>query len=82
MYEPCMNIVTFLYFQSSDSFFTCVCKEGFTGRRCEIERHACESSPCVNGICIDQLDGKYSCDCDSGFEGKDTYMYIKQKLSA
>ena len=29
----------------------------------------CQSNPCVNGKCIDEILG-WTCECDAGFEGK------------
>lgn len=48
----------------------CDCIEGFVGSRCEIDaENDCVSSPCQNGICIDEIGG-FRCDCNgTGFSG-------------
>jgi protein crumbs len=46
-----------------------LCVEGVTGENCEIDINECESSPCVQGICVDNIGG-YVCECNEGFEGE------------
>ena len=44
--------------------YTCNCSVGFTGSNCEININDCESEPCVNGVCIDGING-FLCRCNS-----------------
>lgn len=52
--------------------FTCTCKLGFTGERCEENINECLSAggneACAGGLCVDQLDGFY-CKCPGGRVG-------------
>ncbi|KAB7501347.1 Fibropellin-1 [Armadillidium nasatum] len=48
--------------------FLCECQLGFTGEFCEINIDECESSPCINGQCIDGINS-YHCQCYPGYEG-------------
>ncbi|KAM6942391.1 LOW QUALITY PROTEIN: slit homolog 1b [Lycodopsis pacificus] len=51
--------------------YTCTCKSGFTGKRCETPVDACVSNPCTNGgVCIsDEQTRGFSCACAFGFHG-------------
>ncbi|PIK49580.1 putative neurogenic locus notch-like protein 3 [Apostichopus japonicus] len=49
--------------------YSCVCRAGFTGDRCETDIDECESSDCQNGAtCTDGIDD-YTCECVTGYEG-------------
>ena len=49
--------------------FTCVCKPGYKGERCEISVKGCSSKPCKNGAtCLDR-DHSFECLCPAGFNG-------------
>jgi hypothetical protein len=65
--SPCQNNGTCI---DGVAAFSCVCRPGFAGARCEINIDECESSPCLNqGVCVDGIDA-YECDCrDTGFSG-------------
>lgn len=47
----------------------CVCKEGWTGNRCDVDIQECSiSNPCDNlETCIELL-GSYRCDCVTGYQ--------------
>ena len=46
--------------------YKCDCKQGFKGRRCEVNINECESNPCQNeGTCIDERGG-FRCICMPG----------------
>ncbi|CAC5403476.1 NOTCH1 [Mytilus coruscus] len=46
--------------------FTCACKTGYTGSRCQID---CKSNPCSGrGICHNSLTG-FTCTCNAGYKG-------------
>ncbi|XP_068607543.1 slit homolog 1 protein-like [Brachionichthys hirsutus] len=51
--------------------YTCTCRPGFTGKRCETPVDACASNPCTNGgICVSGgQGGGFSCACAFGFHG-------------
>ena len=42
--------------------------QGVTGKNCEVNINECESSPCLEGTCMDRIGG-YTCECNEGFEG-------------
>ena len=42
---------------------------GFSGKRCETNIDDCLNDPCINGECIDEING-YKCQCNSGFFGQ------------
>ena len=44
----------------------CECFPGFTGTACEINIDDCVGNGCVNGRCVDLVEG-YECRCDPGF---------------
>lgn len=50
--------------------FACDCPVGYTSSFCELEiDNACQSSPCINGVCkLTSLDS-YVCNCSPGFRG-------------
>lgn len=49
--------------------FTCDCRQGFEGDRCETEVDECASQPCRNGaICRDYVNS-FVCECRPGFDG-------------
>uniref|UniRef100_A0A3Q3BCJ2 von Willebrand factor D and EGF domains n=1 Tax=Kryptolebias marmoratus TaxID=37003 RepID=A0A3Q3BCJ2_KRYMA len=43
----------------------CVCRDGFTGRRCEVDMDDCKPNPCRLGRCIDGPN-LFSCICPPG----------------
>ena len=49
-YHPCLNGATCM--NTGQGSFTCTCRPGFTGVKCELEMQECDSNPCRNGgIC-------------------------------
>uniref|UniRef100_A0A665VCA8 Delta-like protein n=1 Tax=Echeneis naucrates TaxID=173247 RepID=A0A665VCA8_ECHNA len=54
--------------------FTCRCRPGFTGSRCETNIDDCAGNPCHNaGTCIDGIND-FTCTCTLGFTSKDCSM--------
>lgn len=59
-----------IHIQVTDNNFTCSCKNGYTGSKCEtnVGHQLCEMSPCMNnGTCI-SLTNSYTCECMPFFE--------------
>lgn len=46
----------------------CTCSVGWMGDRCETQVGYCDSSPCVNGVCINNATG-WTCNCNPGWTG-------------
>ena len=49
--------------------FTCLCKPGYYGDRCQIEIDACFGDPCENGGMCSAMSGRFECQCKPGFSG-------------
>ncbi|XP_035254880.1 neurogenic locus notch homolog protein 3-like, partial [Anguilla anguilla] len=52
--------------------YQCVCKPGFTGRRCQFRFSVCESQPCLNGGACSASPSTvqgYTCTCQPGYTG-------------
>uniref|UniRef100_A0A7E4WCV1 Cadherin-related family member 2 n=1 Tax=Panagrellus redivivus TaxID=6233 RepID=A0A7E4WCV1_PANRE len=65
--SPCSNSGQCL---PSQTGFTCLCPDRYTGATCEIDLNACESRPCPNGIVCHNLYNDFHCICPAGFTGK------------
>ena len=64
--QPCKNGATC---NDGINSFTCTCRPGFTGGKCEIEMNECASTPCQNGgYCYDFVN-HYICVCAAGYNG-------------
>uniref|UniRef100_A0A6Q2X112 Neurogenic locus notch homolog protein 1 n=1 Tax=Esox lucius TaxID=8010 RepID=A0A6Q2X112_ESOLU len=72
--NPCQNngkcidkINTFHYGIAS---FTCYCRPGYTGPRCEFNINECLSQPCRNGGACQDRENSYICTCPKGTAGQ------------
>uniref|UniRef100_A0A3Q2P5H2 Sushi, nidogen and EGF like domains 1 n=1 Tax=Fundulus heteroclitus TaxID=8078 RepID=A0A3Q2P5H2_FUNHE len=65
--QPCLNGGSCL---NKIGSYKCVCRDGFSGKHCQIDTNDCLSEPCMNkGTCEDQP-GSYVCHCPQGFKGQ------------
>uniref|UniRef100_A0A3P9PLS5 Sushi, nidogen and EGF like domains 1 n=1 Tax=Poecilia reticulata TaxID=8081 RepID=A0A3P9PLS5_POERE len=69
--QPCLNGGSC---QNKIGSYKCVCKNGFSGKRCQIEQDGCESSPCLNGGVCRGYRQYYVCTCKDGFFGERCQM--------
>lgn len=53
----------------------CLCTAGYSGSRCERELLLCESSPCINGICVNQP-GDFTCVCHDKYTGNSNTVFV------
>ncbi|GAB1868117.1 Protein crumbs [Camponotus japonicus] len=67
-HEPCMMHGKCV---SRQDRYECHCYARYSGNNCQIDNGPpCESKPCHNGgICIEDEDGNFVCNCKSGFTG-------------
>lgn len=58
----------------------CFCSEGYTGETCEILLNdPCENQPCLNsGTCTIESGSDFSCECASGYMGRDCGIDIDE----
>lgn len=49
--------------------FSCDCRAGFEGERCEAEVDECASQPCRNGAVCQDYVNSFVCECRAGFDG-------------
>ncbi|XP_014482747.1 PREDICTED: protein crumbs isoform X4 [Dinoponera quadriceps] len=76
---PCRNGGTCI--EDSRGDFSCNCKAGFTGSRCESQLgvRLCEQSPCRNdGVCLALAENEYRCECQPGWTGKNCETNINE----
>ncbi|XP_077290242.1 slit guidance ligand [Arctopsyche grandis] len=65
---PCLN--NGACSASSDGGFTCTCRPGYHGEKCQHMIDACYGSPCANNAtCTVLEEGRFSCECVLGFTG-------------
>ncbi|XP_070401978.1 sushi, nidogen and EGF-like domain-containing protein 1 isoform X2 [Nothobranchius furzeri] len=65
--QPCLNGGSCL---NKIGSYQCLCQDGFSGNRCQIDTNECLTEPCMNeGTCEDQP-GSYLCHCPQGFTGQ------------
>ncbi|XP_037532442.1 von Willebrand factor D and EGF domain-containing protein [Nematolebias whitei] len=60
--------------------YTCVCPDGFMGRRCEVDVDDCKPNPCRLGLCID-APNSFSCVCPPGVTGRTCREDLDECLS-
>lgn len=49
--------------------FSCNCRLGFEGERCETDVDECASQPCKNGALCKDYVNSFVCECRPGFNG-------------
>lgn len=49
--------------------FSCNCRLGFEGERCETDVDECASQPCKNGAFCKDYVNSFVCECPPGFNG-------------
>ncbi|CAG5861826.1 unnamed protein product [Menidia menidia] len=65
--QPCLNGGSC---RNKIGSYQCVCSDGFSGNRCQIETNECLSEPCLNGGTCENQAGSYLCHCQQGFKGQ------------
>lgn len=67
--QPCQNGGSCI--NTSSSTYECVCLQGFTGVRCEIDNRPCRPWTCLGrGQCNETSPTTFHCDCDRGYDGR------------
>ena len=62
--ETCLDLV---------NNYTCICKNGFSGRTCEVHPENCVKNKCLNdGVCNETPSG-FICTCLNGWAGTVDY---------
>ncbi|ELK00590.1 vitamin K-dependent protein S [Pteropus alecto] len=66
---PC-NEDGYMSCKDGQAKFTCICKSGWHGEKCEFDINECKDPSNINGGCsqiCDNIPGSYQCSCKSGF---------------
>uniref|UniRef100_A0A3Q2FGV5 von Willebrand factor D and EGF domains n=1 Tax=Cyprinodon variegatus TaxID=28743 RepID=A0A3Q2FGV5_CYPVA len=76
----CLNMascITNRIFPIGSGEYVCVCPDGFTGRRCDVDIDDCRPNPCRLGRCIDGPNS-FSCICPPGMTGRRSWVFLNQ----
>ncbi|XP_012731439.2 von Willebrand factor D and EGF domain-containing protein isoform X1 [Fundulus heteroclitus] len=79
----CLNAascITNVNFPVGRGEYVCVCPDGFTGQRCEVDIDDCKPNPCRLGRCID-APNSFSCVCPPGMTGRTCREDVDECLS-
>ncbi|CAM1304488.1 HSPG2 (predicted) [Pycnogonum litorale] len=69
--KPCMNDGTCVQLAGGRVDYTCLCRQGFSGRHCEKEENICDNiQPCMNGGSCKNKGSTYNCSCPLGYGGE------------
>uniref|UniRef100_A0A3B5LNU8 von Willebrand factor D and EGF domains n=1 Tax=Xiphophorus couchianus TaxID=32473 RepID=A0A3B5LNU8_9TELE len=74
----CLNAascITNVNFPAGSGEYVCVCPDGFTGRRCEVDVDDCKPNPCRLGRCVDRPNS-FSCICPGGMTGRRSWVMM------
>eukprot|EP00066_Takifugu_rubripes_P021314 XP_011610580.1 PREDICTED: protein jagged-2 isoform X2 [Takifugu rubripes] len=66
-HQPCVNGGTCMNTEPDE--YECACPPGYSGKNCQIDEHACASSPCAHGGTCHEVPGAFECRCPPGWEG-------------
>ena len=77
--SPCLNGGSCLARNNKEGY-SCVCKDGFVGSKCEL-KNPCSDSPCQNGgLCTATGDFKnYTCECKSNLFKINILTYLNSQ---
>ena len=68
--RPCITENTKECVNEKNFSVRCVCKPGFSGKKCENNDDKCRGVQCQNGGTCENKKNGYQCKCRSGFSGK------------
>ncbi|XP_031570149.1 cadherin EGF LAG seven-pass G-type receptor 1-like isoform X2 [Actinia tenebrosa] len=55
--------------QDTVGSYTCLCKQGYTGRHCRTDIDYCQENPCLNGGTCQDIVTTFNCSCVTGYSG-------------